>query len=591
MGRNHQPANSPVGNDQLSVDFLETLRRSELLSPEDIASIVRSEHLTAASDPKDIAKVFINRQQLTLFQTNQLLHGQSRGFFIDHYKLREILGTGGMGWVYIAEPREAPHGTRERVAIKVLSDHIKHDVGLRARFELEARAGLQLQHDNIVKTLQYGQSDDLYGEVPFMVMEFVEGINLQDLMRLRHGPLPWRQAVDCIRQAADGLQHAHERGMVHRDIKPTNLLISRDGTVKILDFGLALLQHDHQSEFSLAMIFGHQCLGTDDYIAPEQTYNSHTVDGRADIYSLGCTFYHILTGTVPYPLARTQQKIEAHRFTQFPAVRDLVPEVPEELARILARMVTKLPEERYATAADVSAALAPFCQRDEIEFDFAEILKLRANEARKRLQAARPSSRSNQSSSALKPSGVSVPALPQGVVETRLPADTTPRKSGVALPQPVDPNEAIHKHPGFHSDAISVDYPHLRLVEQVKLMLVPVPEGPSIPLNRERMVIGRTQEAAIRLDSPRVSSKHALLSLDGQWWRISDLNSRNGLRVNGVATTDQLLWPGDRISIADQFHFVLQEVARPNKRWPVWLIVFASVLAILIVAAASYWMR
>ncbi len=571
----------------MSVDFLETLRRSELLSPEDIAAIVRTERLTAGSDPKDIAKVFVNRQRLTLFQANQLLHGQSRGFFVDHYKLREILGTGGMGWVYIAEPRDAPAGTRERVAIKVLSDHIKHDPGLRARFELEARAGLQLQHENIVQTLQYGQSDDLYGEVPFMVMEFVEGINLQDLMRLRRGPLPWRQAADCIRQTADGLQHAHEQGMVHRDIKPTNLLITRDGCVKILDFGLALLQNDHQSEFSLAMIFGHQCLGTDDYIAPEQTFNSHTVDSRADIYSLGCTFYHILTGTVPYHLPTTPEKIEAHRFKKFPSVRDLVPEIPEELAKIIAKMVTKLPDERYATAAEVSAALAPFCERDEVEFNFTDILRSRATEARKRLQVNRPSSRSNQSSSALKPAGRSSSAMPQGVIETRLPADTTPRKSGVALPQPVDA-ETVARHAGFHSDAITADYPHLRLVEKVKLMLVPVPEGPAIPLNRERMVIGRSQEAAIRLDSPRVSSKHALLSLDGQWWRISDLKSRNGLRVNGIATTDQLLWPGDRISIADQFHFVLKEIDQPRKDWSWWWVLVAIVFVTFGVAAAIY---
>ncbi|MES2791460.1 MAG: protein kinase [Planctomycetota bacterium] len=576
----------------MSVDFLETLRRSELLSSEDIATIVRSEHLTAESDPKDIAKAFINRHQLTLFQANQLLHGQARGFFIDHYKLREILGTGGMGWVYIAEPRNVPEGTHERVAIKVLSDRLKHDVGLRARFELEARAGLQLHHDNIVKTLQYGLSNDLYGEVPFMVMEFVEGINLQDLMRQRRGPLPWRQAADCIRQAADGLQHAHERGMVHRDIKPTNLLITRDGNVKILDFGLALLLNDDQSEFSLAMIFGHQCLGTDDYIAPEQTFNSHSVDGRADIYSLGCTLYHILTGVAPYPLAKTPQKIEAHRFTKFPSVRDLVPEIPEQLANILAKMVTKLPEERYSTAAEVSAALAPFCQRESIEFDFNELLKVRAGEARKRLQLARPSSRSHQSSTTLKPlSGVALPPAPQAVVETRIPADTTPRNSSIALSTPVVPEEPALKHPGFHTDTIAADYPHLRLVEQVKLMLVPVPDAPPVLLNRERMVIGRSQEALIRLDSTRVSSKHALLSLEGQWWRISDLKSRNGIRVNGVATTDQLLWPGDRISIADQFHFVLKEIPQAKKGWPIWSIALAVVVAALVLGATIYLMQ
>lgn len=576
----------------MSVDFLETLRRSELLSPEDIAKIVSTEQFTDQTDPKEIAKAFINRQQLTLFQANQLLHGQTRGYFVENYKLREILGTGGMGWVYIAEPRDARPTDHERFAVKVLSDRIKHDVGLRARFELEARAGLKLRHENIVQTLEFGLTNDLYGEIPFMVMEFVEGINLQDLMRLRRGPLPWRQAADCIRQAAAGLQHAHERGMVHRDIKPTNLLITRDGKVKILDFGLALLQEDDQSEFSLAMIFGHQCLGTDDYIAPEQTYNSHTVDGRADIYSLGCTFYHILTGTVPYLLPSTPQKIEAHRFATFPPIRRLVSDVPSSLAEVIERMVAKRPEDRFAAAADVCEALQPYCHRETVEFNFTEILRMRAAEARKRLQAARPSSRNNSSSSALKPSGVSIPSTPQGVIETKIPADTTPRKSEVALPQPAEPGQGASQHAGLKSDGISADYPHLRLVEKVKLMLVPIPHGPPILLDRERMIIGRTQDAAVRLDSPRVSSKHALLSLEGQWWRISDLKSRNGIRVNGAATTDQLLWPGDRISIAEQFHFILQEVPHDKARWKTWAILLTCVvLMMLCVAAAIYFLQ
>lgn len=568
----------------MTVDFLDTLRRSELLSPEDIAKFVRDERIEADADPKDIAKVFINNRQLTLFQANQLLHGQTRGFFIDGYKLREILGTGGMGWVYIAEPRAECEGP-PRVAIKVLSDRIKHDAGLRARFELEARAGMQLRHENIVQTLKFGLCDDLYGEVPFMVMELVEGINLQDLMRLRQGPLPWQQAADCVRQAADGLHNAHRQGMVHRDIKPTNLLITKDGRVKILDFGLALLQNDDQAEFSLAMIFGHQCLGTDDYIAPEQTFNSHTVDGRADIYSLGCTLYHILTGTVPFPLPKTSQKIEAHRFTQFPSVRDKVPEVPKSLAKILAKMVTKLPEERFSSAAEVSAALAPFCERTEVEFDFGEILKMRAHEARKRLQAARPSSRSNTSSTALRPSGVSHLSTPQGIVETRVPADTAPRRSGVSMPVPAEPGAPTTQLPGLNSHSLSVDYPQLKFVDHVRLMLVPVTEGQPIRLDRERMLIGRSPECAIQLESSRVSSKHALLSLEGQWWRISDLKSRNGIRVNGVPTTDQLLWPGDSISIADQFHFQLKEVPQKKSGWPWWT--FAVAILFLAIAAAG----
>jgi len=550
------------------VDFLDVLRRSELLSSEDIAQTVRDQHLDQITDPKDLAKAFVTTRQLTLFQANQLLHGQSRGFLIDDFKVREILGTGGMGWVYIAEPQAGKGDPDQRFAIKVLSDRIKHDPGIRARFELESRAGLQLNHPNIVRTLKYGQINDLYGEVPFMVMEYVEGINLQDLMRLRQGPIPWGEAADYIRQAAVGLQHAHDHGMIHRDIKPTNLLITKDGNIKILDFGLALLEDDSQSEFSLAMIFGHQCLGTDDYIAPEQTFNSHTVDGRADIYSLGCTFYQILTNSVPYLLPRTPQKIDAHRRIPFPDVRKLVPDLPPQLAAILNKMVAKSAADRFRTAAELATELAPFAKRKPIEFDFSEILKLRAIEARKRLQAARPSSRSNSSSAELKASAPVMSAPPQASIETRIPTDTATQSSTVALPQPAKP--AAKAAPKHHS--LELDLPQIANAKREAMQLRPVPAGKLIPLRGQQLSIGRAPEADLHLDSPRVSARHAELVYEGQWWRIRDLNSRKGLRVNGVSTTDQLLWPGDTIMIADHFQFVLEPESVPRKPWSAWMI-------------------
>lgn len=552
------------------------LQRSELLSEDDIELTVRREHLEEIQDPKEIAKAFVNTRQLTLFQANQLLHGHSRGLLIDDFKIREILGTGGMGWVYIAEPQAGKGDPNQRFAIKVLSDRIKHDVGIRARFELESRAGLKLNHPNIVRTLKYGLTNDLYGEVPFMVMEYVEGINLQDLMRLRQGPLPWPQAAECIRQAAVGLQHAHEHGMVHRDIKPTNLLITKDGNVKILDFGLALLKDDSQSEFSLAMIFGHQCLGTDDYIAPEQTYNSHTVDGRADIYSLGCTFYQILTNSVPYLLARTPQKIDAHRRVPFPDVLKLLPKLPPQLAAILNRMVAKSPEDRFASAAELADALAPFAKLMPIEFDFSQILKLRALEARKRLQLAHPSSRSNSSSAELKASAPAMSVAPQAGIETRIPADTAARGSGT-LPTEA-PKLTPKSRPTHHS--LELELPQSVKVKRQSLQLRQVPNGPVIPLHGDRFVIGRAPESEIRLDSPRVSARHAELIFEGQWWRIRDLRSRKGLRVNGVATLDQMLWPGDQILIADEFQFHLEEEPSPRKA-PSWWVVGSVVAAIL----------
>lgn len=568
----------------MQVNFLDVLRRSDLMSQEDIESTVRDEHLEKVQDPKDIAKAFVKSRQLTLFQANQLLHGHSRGLLIDDFKLREILGTGGMGWVYIAEPQAGKGDPSERFAIKVLSDRIKHDPGIRARFELESRAGLQLNHPNIVRTLKYGQTNDLYGEVPFMVMEYVEGINLQDLMRLRRGPLPWPEAVECIRQAAEGLVHAHENGMVHRDIKPTNLLITKDGHLKILDFGLALLKNDSQAEFSLAMIFGHQCLGTDDYIAPEQTFNSHTVDGRADIYSLGCTFYQILTNTVPYPFPRTPQKIEAHRRLAFPDIRKLVPDLPPKLVAVLSKMVAKNPDDRFATAKELSQALAPFAQLKAIEFDFGEILKLRAIEARKRLQAAHPSSRANSSSEELKASAPAMQMLPQAAIETRVAADTETRVPEHVVPEAAKPANKIRpKH-----QSLGLNLPELQNAKREKLQLQPIPNGTPIPLLGSRAIIGRAPESDIRLDSPKVSARHAELIFEGQWWRIRDLHSRKGLRINGIATTDQMLWPGDKITIADQFQFVLEE-NQPAPTSRSWLLIGGlAIVALCVLGAIAY---
>lgn len=572
----------------MTVDFLEALKRSELLSAEDIAKTVRKAKLPESTESKEIARAFVNARLLTLFQANQLLRGQIRGFFIDHYKLREILGTGGMGWVYIAEPRDAGPNSNERVAIKVLSQNIQHDAGIRARFELEAKAGLQLDHPNIVKTLQFGQIDDLYGDSPFMVMEFVKGINLFDLMRIRNGPLPWQQAADCIRQAALGLQHAHDRGMVHRDIKPTNLLITEEGQVKILDFGLALLKHDSQSEFSLAMIFGHQCLGTDDYIAPEQTYDSHTVDGRADIYSLGCTFYHILTGAPPFLVATTPKKIEAHRSMPFPNILRKLPDLPGELVDILSRMVAKSADQRFQSAREVSDALAKYSNQKPIEFDFKSILQLREQEARKRLQAMSASRAANSSSVVLKPSSPALPGGPQAGVETAVKSDTTARKSHVANAAGKQANDGNQTATAKTHRALDVDLPPEIRVKAPKLMLVPFPAGSPIILDQSRYVIGRAADCAIRFDSNAVSAHHAELILDGQWWRLRDTRSRNGIRVNGVATTEQLLWPGDRISIADHFHFTLAEIPAAKASWTWWIV--GVTLSIIALSTAAFFL-
>ncbi|MGE3316794.1 MAG: FHA domain-containing serine/threonine-protein kinase, partial [Planctomycetaceae bacterium] len=299
---------------------------------------------------------------LTRFQADWLMTGEFVEFSIDRYRVTQILGTGGMGWLYVARDEQ----TGEKVALKVISK--EQDNEYLTRFKLEARAGLMLKHPHIVRTDRIDETPD----VIFVVMELVEGISLQELVILNKF-IPWQQACSFARQAAEGLKHAHSKGMVHRDVKPANLLIEADGKVKILDFGLAMLEKD-EDEFSLAMISGQDCVGTADYIAPEQTLDSFTVDARADIYSLGCTLYAALTGSVPFPAETVSQKLRAHRSKDPKPIRELRPEVPEAVEAIVRKMMARDLNTRYRTAAEVAKALAPYSRKSPAEFDFQAVL-------------------------------------------------------------------------------------------------------------------------------------------------------------------------------------------------------------------------
>jgi len=321
----------------------------------------------------EFLKALMLQGLLTRFQADWLMTGEFVEFSIDKYKVEKILGTGGMGWLYVGRDEESG----ERVALKVISK--RQDTEYLTRFKLEARAGLMLKHPHIVRTDRIDETD----EVIFVVMELVEGISMQELIILKKY-LPWRQACSFAVQAAAGLHHAHNAGLVHRDVKPANLLIERDGKVKILDFGLALLEKD-EDEFSLAMISGQDCVGTADYISPEQTLDSFTVDARADIYSLGCTLYSALTGMVPFPGSTVAQKLRAHRNRDAKPVREWRSEVPAAVEAIVQRMMHRNPDKRFQTAADVAKALAPYSRRAPAEFDFDEVLQNRVVEAKNRI--------------------------------------------------------------------------------------------------------------------------------------------------------------------------------------------------------------
>jgi WD40 repeat protein len=254
-----------------------------------------------------------------------------------------------MGSVYEAEQI----AMQRRVALKVIHRAYTTDPAALERFRREVRAVALLSHPNIVTAYDA----ETAGELHFLVMEYVQGISLGWLVKER-GRLPIDEACAYIRQAALGLQHAHERGLVHRDIKPDNLIRCSDGTVKILDFGLAALTAEPGGRLTETTVV----MGTPEYMAPEQAEDSHSADICADLYSLGCTLYCLLTGKPPYPAPTPLLAILAHRDKAVPSLRRARPDVPPGLARVLERLLAKKPEDRYQTPGEVAAALAPFAQ-------------------------------------------------------------------------------------------------------------------------------------------------------------------------------------------------------------------------------------
>jgi len=269
---------------------------------------------------------------------------------VGQYDVLEKLGKGGMGAVYKARHVELG----KIVALKVLPTKDLDEVRVE-RFKNEVRAIGRLDHPHIVAAHDAGQADGVH----FLVMELVDG---KDMGRIvdQHGRLTVPDACEAIRQAAIGLQHAFERGLVHRDIKPSNLMLTRAGRVQVLDLGLARSFHDQAAERLTA---DGMVLGTADYLAPEQWEQSHTADIRADIYSLGCTLYHLLAGTPPFAgrkYGSLLQKLRGHVDTPHPPITGVRDDVPRGLAAVLDRMLAKDPADRFATPAEVAEALSPF---------------------------------------------------------------------------------------------------------------------------------------------------------------------------------------------------------------------------------------
>jgi eukaryotic-like serine/threonine-protein kinase len=365
--------------------LVEALLQNHLLDSEQQGVV--SALQTRFGDSRLLAQELIRRGWLTPYQVNQLFLGRGSELVLGQYVLLERLGEGGMGQVF-----KARQGSLHRiVALKIIRKEFLKNPRAIPRFLREIQAAAQLSHPNIVRALDAGELAGTY----YFAMEYVNGIDLDRLVK-QSGPLRVDQAVDFIAQAALGLQHAHEHGMVHRDIKPANLFVSRSpaaekppqgsglmarpgsgnapwGIIKLLDLGLARW-HDLDGPNNLTQIGA--LMGTPDYIAPEQARNSRTCDVRADLYSLGCTFYFLLTGHVPFPKGSLTEKLYQHQFNEPVPVAEArcqklmedLPSggesraqkllaVPSEVAQAIRKLMAKKPEDRFQSGAELATAL------------------------------------------------------------------------------------------------------------------------------------------------------------------------------------------------------------------------------------------
>lgn len=334
-------------------DFLDALEKSGLLG-DDTLGIVRrrAETEQAPLGSEILAKHLLEERLLTRFQAKQLLAGRHRGFFIaEKYKILELLGEGGMGRVLLCE-----HVLMQRlVALKLMQGAVERHTTALDRFLREARAAAALQHPNIAQVFDVDRSE----RGPYIVMEYIDGTDLHRLTA-KHGALPIERAVHYTRQAAAGLQHAHEAGLVHRDVKPLNLMLDRSGTVKLLDLGLARFFDAEKNDKLTQQHDVSAIIGTADFIAPEQALESSTADIRADIYSLGLTLYFLLSARLPYGRGKAIQKLLWHQVREPEPIGNVRDDVPEELTAVLAKMIRKQPDERFQTPGEIVQALEPW---------------------------------------------------------------------------------------------------------------------------------------------------------------------------------------------------------------------------------------
>lgn len=328
--------------------LFERLEESGLLSD---SIIDHRDNLLKERSAENAASKLVQQNLLTEFQAEVTVREQEIPLVIGDYVVEDMLGRGGMGYVLKARHRRM----KRLVAIKFLLKSLTDSEDFQKRFEREVEAAAQLDHQNIVTAYDAG----LHDENHYLVMQYVEGKDLSHIVKTQ-GPLDVATAVDVIRQAAEGLDCAHEIGIVHRDIKPSNLLMDHKGVVRVLDMGLARIQRspgDAIDGTNADLTGTGSVLGTVDYMAPEQALDAKKADHRADIYSLGCTLYFLLTGNPPYGNETIMRRLLAHRQSKIPRLSDFRPEVSDELEQIFVMMMAKRKRDRHPSMKHLVVAL------------------------------------------------------------------------------------------------------------------------------------------------------------------------------------------------------------------------------------------
>lgn len=345
-------------------DLKELLSESRLYSQEEVDaahSRWRSESVNGKDNPDEFSRWLIANKLVTEYQASLLQRGHTDGFFLNEYKILERVGRGKMAGVY-----KAIHTTGNIVAIKVLPPSRARDPKLLARFQREARLAMRLDHPNVMRTYEMGAA----GGTHYFVMEHLEGESLQAVLQ-RRKRLPHEEATRLILQALAGLGHLQERGVIHRDLKPSNMMLvpghkpgepdlTTSATLKILDLGLGRLVGEEvapEQQEDIQLTTPGTVMGTPDYLAPEQARDARSADIRADIYSLGCMYFHLVTGHTPFPDKNFLRQMVRHATEDRPRLRAYVENLPEALQTVIDTMMAKDPAQRYATPQKAIEAL------------------------------------------------------------------------------------------------------------------------------------------------------------------------------------------------------------------------------------------